>query len=385
LGANDPQVEDRSRAISRIRSQDRWFPFLLFVSTRLGLMAFSYMGLRIMPSLYMHDAERHAFLQPYPAFDGLCRWDCGWFLRIMFQGFSEVESAKVFPLYPAVSWVVTRVTEWHPIVSLLLVSNAASLASYVVIYKLFDRLEGRAAARWGLMLFAAYPFAYYQAAAYSEPMMILASASALWLASKNRHLWAGTLLGLGMMARHVTIFFGTGLLARQILQRGISPRRLLWNVNFLGLVIPFAFLAAWSFYLGKKVGDPFAYWNSRQIGWGPMVNWSVREMYQQIGFLDRPELYFYPIIALIPAAGTLALFAKRRTIVLGAAALTVLGAAFLGGGVAFGRYSSACWPAFLPLGVVLSRRPLWQGPVVGFLMLLQGMFFWLFSHQWHVL
>jgi Gpi18-like mannosyltransferase len=383
--ALSPVAEQRSRTEVATAAANRWFPFIVFLATRLGLVAFSYMGLKIMPHLYMHDEDRQIFMQPYPAFDGLCRWDCGWFIRIMRDGFSEAENAKVFPLYPGVSWVVSRVTGWHPIVSLLVVSNTASLASYFVIHRLFRQLEGEEAARWGLMLFAAYPFAYYQAAGYSEPMMILASSGALLLASHRRHLWAGTALGLGLLARHVTIFFGPGLFAGQVLQRGLRPKQLLGSIEFWGLAIPFLFLAAWSWYLGRAVGDPLAYWNARQIGWGPVVNWSVKQIVENFIYNDRPELFFYPVFALIPLAGTILLFTRRRTLALGVAAASVLTAAYLGGGIGFGRYSSACWPAFLPLGVLLSKRPALQGPVIGFLMLLQGMFFWLFSHQWHVL
>jgi Gpi18-like mannosyltransferase len=303
----------------------------------------------------------------------------------MHEGFVEVESAKVFPLYPAVGWVVSRVTGWPAAVSLLVVANLSSLASYFVLYRLFQKYESPAAARWALMLFVAYPFAYYQSAAYSEPMMILASASAFLLASQSRHLSAGTALGLGMLARHVTIFYGPGLFVQQVLQRGMRPGRLLFRIGFLGLAIPFVFLASWSWYLGKKVGDPLAYWHSREIGWGPLVNWSVGQMLEHFKLHEHPEFFFYAAVAIIPMCGTIALFTKRRTLALGAAALSLLTAAYLGGGVGFGRYSSACWPAFLPLGAMLSRRPLWQGPIVGALMLLQGMFFWLFSHQWPVL
>lgn len=364
---------------------DVWFPLLLFVSMRLAFVAFSYIGMTLVPHLYLHEEGRQAFMKPYPAFDGLCRWDCAWFLRIMDEGFSQLENAKVFPLYPALAWTLSRVTGWNRIVSLLIIANAASLASYFVIYRLFRKLEGSAAARWGLMLFASYPFAYYQAVAYSEPMLILGSASALWFASRGRHLWAGTALGLGLMARHVTIFFGLGLLAQQLLRSGLRPKRLLWNVDFLGLAIPFAFLAAWSWYLARKVGDPLAYWHARELNFGPEVFWSVREVFKNVPYESRRELYFYMAFSLIPLAGTIALFAKRRTIPLGAAAMGVMAAAYYGGGIALGRYSSACWPAFLPLGVMLSRRPLLQGPVVGALMLLQGAFFWLFSHQWPIL
>ncbi|HEV3191645.1 MAG TPA: hypothetical protein VGY54_14145, partial [Polyangiaceae bacterium] len=149
--------------------------------------------------------------------------------------------------------------------------------------------------------------------------------------------------------------------------------------------IPFVFLAAWAWYLRRVAGDPLAFWHARETIFGPSCFWSLREIFKNVPYNSRPELYFYPFFALLPLVGTVALFTKKKAIPLAVAAAGILAAAYYGGGMGLGRYSSSCWPAFLPLGVMLSRRPLLQGPVIGFLMLLQGLFFWLFSHQWAVL
>jgi|GEM_PF-902107 len=368
-----------------VKSPSRWFPLILFVCTRAGQVAFSYVGMVLVPNLYEFDADRHQFMKPYPAFDGLCRWDCSWFLRTMRLGFYERESAKVFPLYPAVSWCLSKLTGWHDIVCLLIVANLSSLIAYFVIYRLFREIEGEKAARWGLTLLAAYPFSFYHAAAYSEPMMLLGSAAALLLAAHGKHVRAGFALGLGMMARHVTVFFGAGLLVYQVAQRGLRPKRLLWNAGVLGLTIPFVFLACWAWYLGRAVGDPFAFWTAREINFGPTVFWSVREVLVNVKYDARPDLLMYPVFSLIPLVGTLVLFSKKRTLPLAFAALAVMLSMYVGGGIALGRYSGACWPAFLPYGRWLSRHPLWQGPVLGAFMLLQGLFLWLYTHQWHIL
>src|SRR5262249_40940556 len=159
----------------------------------------------------------------------------------------------------------------------------------VVIHRIFKRLEGEAVARLGLTLFAAYPFSFFQGAAYAESLMVLASSLALLLAIEGKHIRAGFVLGLGIMARHVTIFGGAGLLAAQLRQRGLRPSRFLGSTDFLGLVVPFLFVAAWSWYLGKKVGDPLAFWNARTMNFGPEVFWSVREVFVHVPYQHRPE------------------------------------------------------------------------------------------------
>jgi hypothetical protein len=133
------------------------------------------------------------------------------------------------------------------------------------------------------------------------------------------------------------------------------------------------------------VGDPLAFWKSRAINFGPMVWWSVRELLQQVPYSERPEFYYYAAIALIPAVGSAALLLRRKWWMLAADGVCLMLVVFGSGGVALGRYSAACWPAFLPLGLWLSKRPHLQGPVLMCLVLIQGMFFFLFSHQFRIL
>jgi hypothetical protein len=365
------------------------FPLILFGTSRIAYMGMSFVGMELVPFLFMHEEGRQRVLQPHPWIDGLCRWDCGWFVRIVQQGYANPENAKVFPLLPLLGWSVEKVTGIHHIVVFLLVSNAASLASYYVIYRLFRELEGDDSARWGLMLFASYPFAFFQAAAYSESLMVLATSLSLYLALRpalrGRHFFAATVLGLGVMARHITLIGGLGLVAAQIKDRGWRPKRLLLSPSVLALGIPFIFIALFAWYLKQVNGDALAFWNSRTIGWGPWVWYSVRQVVQSIPYKERPEYYFYMAFVILPTLGAGMLLSKRSWAVVAVEGVAMVALVLLFGGVALGRYSSVAWPAFLPLGVWLSKRPLLQGPLVGLLMAFQGLFFFLFSHQFRIL
>lgn len=364
---------------------DGRYPLALFLLTRLAYMAFSFMSLQLIPTIYFHPEGRQRFLEPYPWLDGLCRWDCGWMVRIYEQGYSQLENAKVFPLMPLLGWALEKATGLHHLLGFLLIANLASLGAYIVVFKLFKELEGDDSARWALALFAAYPFAYYQAAAYPESLMTLSSALALMLAMKGRPFTAGLALGLGVMARHLTMFTGLGLFAAQVRQRGWHPRRLVFHPHFLGLAIPFLFVAAFFLYLGRATGDPLAALHSRTIGWNDWVWFGVRQTLLNVPYSERPEYFYYIVIALFPTAGAIALATRKRWAEL-AASGTVLMAIILSTGIAgLGRYSASVWPAFLPLGVWLSRRPALQVPVLLALALLQGLFFFLYVHQWRVL
>ena len=49
-----------------------------------------------------------------------------------------------------------------------------------------------------------------------------------------------------------------------------------------------------------------------------------------------------------------------------------------------GRYSASCWPAFLPLGAWLAKRPSLLMPCVCAGALLQGLFLYLFAHWYNI-
>jgi Dolichyl-phosphate-mannose-protein mannosyltransferase len=391
--AEPPRVTSWKSLRRRIAFADWSVPLYLFVFSRIALMTCSYMGLTLVPHLYLHEDDRHKALQPYPAIDGLCRWDCGWFERVMHQGFREAEHAKVFPLYGWLANGLSRVAHINDLLALIIIANVAGFASYVLIFRIFTRLADRRAAAMALTLYVAFPFAYYQTAAYAESLMAMFSALAILLALDRRHLWAGVALGLGIMSRHVTIFAGAAMLVAQIHQRWGdwktwgAWKKLVFDRNVFGLVIPFLFVGAWSLYLKRETGDPLAFWNARTIGWGPAVFWSVRELLQHSKFTDSPEFYFYVPFALIPGLGALALLVRRSWMELAAAAIVLMVVCYASGGVCLGRYSAACWPAFLPMGYFLSRR---RGrdlamPVIVAFAICQGLFFYLFSHQFRIL
>ncbi|MDP2274560.1 MAG: glycosyltransferase family 39 protein [Archangium sp.] len=379
-----------SPTVHRLKAFFTSFPFLLFAFTRLAYVGMSWMGLNAVNTLFYNDYDRHRVLQPYTWIDGLCRWDCGWFHNLVVNGYLNVEYAKVFPLLAVIGGGVEKLTGINHLVVFIIVANICSLAAYVVIYRLFTEIENEEAARFALLLLTAFPFAYYSAAGYPESMMMLATAYSIDLARRGKHIGAGFALTLGFAARHLTLAGGAGILAAQIRQRGLNPKKFLLNPAVLGLLLPWLFLAGFSFYLSWKVGDPLAWWNSRKIGWNDWVWYSFRQTLMYVPYWDRPE-YFYYILFSIPVVGgavglLIALKNKRWEYVeISAYGLALLFVVMSSGAAGMGRYLASIWPCFLPLGVWLAKRPMLQGPVLGFFWLFQGLWFFLFSHQWRVL
>ena len=75
----------------------------------------------------------------------LLRWDSGWYLAIMRDGYHYLPDASIqqtvafFPLYPALSWCVARIFQLQFSTAALIVSNAASIACRFIALQLCAR------------------------------------------------------------------------------------------------------------------------------------------------------------------------------------------------------------------------------------------------------
>lgn len=364
----------------------RWatFPVVVFLFTRAALMSFSYISLTLVPELWL-NANDQRFLKRFPALDGLCRFDCEWFESIAYGGYYSATSTNFFPLFPLLGRLVNLVTRIPVPFALLLVANVACLLAYIVIYHIFVKLSDEHAARWGLVILAAYPFAFFHAAAYPESLMLLFSALAVLLALRGNHIWAGVALGFGVLSRHITMLAGGALLAAQVHQRGVHPRRLLLHPAIFGLLVPWLFLGMYCLFQYIKFDNPLAFVAAR-AEWGPRSTWGIATLLSTSDRdIDIKIMFAYLPFALFTTIGSVALTTKKEWVELAAFAITLILMLWLIGIWGMGRYSASCWPAFLPFGTWLARRPNLQGPLIALLALFQGLFFFLFSHQFSIL
>lgn len=355
------------------------YPVIVFCCTRLALLAVAQIGMTVEPNIRWETGSRE-YLRQYPALDGLCRWDCLWFEEIARRGYYEDTLVNFFPLFPMTARALHVITGLELHLALLLIANLAGLGSLVVIYALFKQLADEDAARWGLTLFVVYPFAFFHATGYPETLMILSSALAILLALRRNHLWAGTVLGLGILARHLTLLAGTALLVAQIRQRGIRPKAFLFHPALLGLVIPWIFLGSYLLFQYAAFGDALTFWKMR-AKWGELAWWGLGDLLTTTEANEHtPIMWSYVPIALLPTIGALMLIRSKHWYELAAFALVLLAVLWYTGIWGLGRYSASCWPAFLPLGIWLAKHPSWQTPSIVLLSILQGMFFYLFNH-----
>jgi len=348
------------------------YPLLVWLFTHVAIAAIAGTSIFLWPHLYLGDhGSRPAALT---LVDGLCAWDCREYAALAKDGYVLAHSTNFWPMLP---WYARPLVWLHlsPYAAVVVVANLASLVAYVAIYRVFEILDGEEPARWGLALFAAYPFAFFFGVGYTDPLMVAAGATGMWLALTGRHVWANVALAAGVMSRVPATLAWLGLAAVQLRDRTR------WRTR-AALLIPVAVTLVWPLHNWVRFGDPLAWMHARKLwGWHGSIN-----VFRGMTYWHRNArmLLVYPFFALIPGAGVVGLMWHRRWMPLAAFAVPSF-VLFCGiGAYGLGRYTASVWPAFLPLGVWLARRPSLQTPVLVALALFQGLFLHLFAHAYEL-
>jgi hypothetical protein len=352
-------------------------PTLIFIFSRAAIFLVAHWSLMLDPKLHVQPPG-----EPVHNILALCRWDCGWYIHIAEEGYTDKAYANFFPLFPLLARTTHAITSLRYDIVLILLANIFAFVGFVVVYRVFCRLEGEDVAATGLALIAAWPFSFFQAASYPESLMLAASALAILLAERGKHIRAGVAVGLGALARHLTIFAGGALLVAQLRERGASAWRLVSNRAFLGLLIPLAIAGLYPLYLHYRFGDAFVWLNVRKGIWGDVAWEGLPGFFASKGWQTHFATFFW--LSLIPGLGALSLLRTRRHWALAAYAIPLILCLWLVGLAALGRYTQSVWPGFLPWAVALARRPMFRVPVVLSFSMLQGLFLYLYVHWYWI-
>lgn len=363
----------------------RWkwaaFPACLFLFSRLGIFLIVGWSLKVEP-LTHRPSDPLAF----PVLDGLCRWDCGWYAQISAHGYQFLAQANFFPLFPLLGRALSAVTHLPPVTTLPLCANLLGFAALLTVYRVFEQSEGEEVAQLACLLWVAWPFSFFQSAGYAESAMVLATASALYLSSKGRHLAAGTALGLGILARHLCAIALPALLYAQIRKRGSRPAKLLGDQAIWGLVVACALGSLYPRYLHHHFGDALAFIHARTQTWSDPA-WAAHSVveYFRPGNPRYPEIGLGVFLSVIPGLGAGGLLLRKKWWAMASFAIPLMVLAWMVGLAGLGRYTGSAWPAFLPLGLWLAHKwPKLKYPTVYLFAVVQGVLVYLYSHSYPI-
>jgi Mannosyltransferase (PIG-V) len=202
--------------------------------------------------------------------DVWARWDSVWFLRIAEHGYGATHgvAAAFYPLYPLSVAGAGRVFGRHYVVAGIVVSLAAALAAFVLLYRLTETRLGPEGARRAILYLAVFPTALFLGAVYSESMFLALAIGAFVLGERRRWLAAGAVTGLAMLTR----IAGVALLPALVVMAWRQPDR---GRALLRLCVAPVIFAAYPLYLGLERGDAFAFaraqgfWNRHLSYAGP--------------------------------------------------------------------------------------------------------------------
>ncbi len=186
--------------------------------------------------------------------DVWARWDSVFFLRIAEHGYEHLarSATAFFPLYPAAVGLLGRVLFGHYVLAGILVSLAAGLGSFILLYRLAEGRLGAEGARRTVLYLALFPMALFLQAVYSESLYLLLSVAAFLLAERRRFLAAGLTCGLALLTRPVAIALLPALAL--IAWRSPDARR-----NLARLAVAPVMFAAYPLLLWIQRGDPLEF------------------------------------------------------------------------------------------------------------------------------
>jgi hypothetical protein len=187
--------------------------------------------------------------------DVWARWDSVFFVRIAEHGYDST-SAAFYPLYPGLVALVGRVFFSHYVLAGIVVSLAAALGAFVLLYRVAEERLGADGAQRTVLYLAVFPTALFLQAVYSESLYLLLVLAAFVLAERGRFAAAGVATGLAILTR----ITGLALLPALALLAWRAHRR---GRAFAGLALAVPVAAVYPLLLWQQVGDPWAFWNAQ--------------------------------------------------------------------------------------------------------------------------
>jgi len=185
------------------------------------------------------------------ATDVWARWDSVFFLRIAEHGYDHA-SAAFGPLYPGLVWLVGHVFFGQYVLAGIVVSLAAALGSFVLLYRLAEERLGHGGARRTVLYLAVFPMALFLQAVYSESLFLLLVLAAFMLAERRRFGAAGLAAGLAILTRIV----GVALLPSLALLAWRHRKR---ARALAGVALALPVAAVYPLLLWQQIGDPWAF------------------------------------------------------------------------------------------------------------------------------
>lgn len=151
-------------------------------------------------------------------------WDGGWYQSIVTGGYypeipTQQENLAFFPLYPALVWLLSKITQLPVVWAGMVVSSLSFAAALLILYQYVRQRWAVSVARWTILLLAFNPFSFYFGMIYTEALFVLFVVATLWYTYKKQWWLAALMAGLGSATRSVGIALGMMVICSVIVDR----------------------------------------------------------------------------------------------------------------------------------------------------------------------
>lgn len=380
-----PLTDSRRRA-----TQILYSGMLVYLTTSLMVVIGAIVGVSQVPLCQRHPDSTGVQADTFAG--KFAPWDGVWYRQIVQDGYTykagQKSSVAFFPLYPASSWVVKRLTGMHVEYALLLTSNLylAGACMLFVAY-LSGPMRGLSVSdqRHAWIALGLFPTTFYMRMSYTESSFLFVTLLAMYAMQRNWcSPWIALIIGLATAGRTV----GISLLLPFAWHIWCQNRNPWAFVKRSAWLLPLASwgLLAYMAYQWSVFGEPLAFVKT-QVDWyefSPPNEWWLKawvhltlEPLWQVYLPDCPcywgndpprsmllsMQFANPLIVLFTWA-TIGIGAYRRqltaqevSLCVGLLAIPYLTHAYRGCCVSEARYASVVFPFYIMLGHWLGQCP----------------------------
>lgn len=250
-----------------------------FLATRVALLVVGWLAqfFPASPDYPLKEAlARGWHFSPYRLLDIWGRWDTGWYLSIVRDGYminvdhtQQQSNLVFFPLYPmivrALVWPIPAAWQTDGAVLLVgvVVANLSLLGALYLLYRLAQEVSPDAGvAQRAVLYLLFFPTAFFLSCFYTDATFLLLSVAALYAAQRRRWAWAALAAALMSITRPLGVLMTPTLLWLYLSTAGWNVRQVRANALWLLLApLPFLLYLAW---MGQATGDWLAPLNAQQ-------------------------------------------------------------------------------------------------------------------------
>ncbi|HSH22825.1 MAG TPA: hypothetical protein VK975_02075 [Acidimicrobiales bacterium] len=260
-----------------------------------------------------------------PLVEGWVRWDAGWCMHIVRDGYFYIPGAQssvaFFPAYPLTVWATARIID-GPVWAGIAVTWVSGLAVALLFGAWCRARLTTLAARTAVVLLLGFPYAWFlYGSIYADALFLAAVLGSFTLLEHDRPWLAGLAGAVATAARPVGIAVVVGLVVRTLERRGalrFSTGRFRFPTGVhlerlrrldYGVLASLAGLVSYCVYLWVRFGDPLAFaavrgapgWNQ---GSGPRTWFKVSFFMQifEVGRFDVTKLVLQALVTVVALA-----------------------------------------------------------------------------------